>query len=357
MKSENIDAIIIPGGANNRYITDSEYSSSTLIIPKGGSPNEASQIIANEQYKYVNSQKLFSPWIHYVKAGNKHIKDVLNELKLSKGIIGLVDSKRYSANFYNILTNEFPEVKFKDVTEVYEKLRLVKDYEEIGRLRKSAEVADTAFEKLTRMIKPDVDEYKVLAETGKTARFAGSDVGSLMIGENPLFFFASNPYPGILRPPILGNKFKTGEVVLPEIRSSHQGYWTQIGRTISIGKSSREEKKIFKIVKTASEKAIDAMKPYTPVSNVAKAVNKVIEKTGLKECLRYSLGGGIGLDLQEAPIIGEKETLKLLENMVLSLRICIYKPNIGAALLTDSVLVLRTGPELLTKTSAELLQI
>jgi len=354
MEENNLDALMIPPGPQTTYVTDSIYAMSIVIILKGGGLDDASIVLnrlpGKEEYKYVNSQKLFSPWIRYVKSGLQHIPRIIKEFNREKGTIGVVRLQSQPLSFLDFLKRELPSGKFVDATDGYERLRMIKDSEEISRLMKGAEIADLTLIKLRSLVKPGVDEYDVLAEAGKFARLNGTDVGSLMIGANPVFYFASSPYPGILRSPIKGKTLTKGETNMVELCSSHRSYWTRIGRTINLGGSSDDERKTLDAVSQARNVALEAMAPGVQLSTIAKSIYETLNREKLSEHIRHGLGGGIGLEIQEIPPISIEERTKLKENMVLNLRIGVYKPNHGGAFVADNLLITNKGARLLSKT-------
>ena len=109
MEENVLDGLMIAGDADRRmsgnsaFATGFTYFSGLTILPKGMGPDEATIIIGMEQYKYVNSVQLFSPWIRYVKAGYQHIQRVLGEFGMESGRLGLVGQERCPAGLYSAI--------------------------------------------------------------------------------------------------------------------------------------------------------------------------------------------------------------------------------------------------------------
>ena len=73
-----------------------------------------------------------------------------------------------------------------------------------------------------------------------------------------------------------------------------------------------------------------------------------IRKSKLDSIPRYGLGEGIGLGLEEFPLIAEREKEMLAKGMCLTLRLAIKDPEAGAVMIGNTVYVSKNGPEVLT---------
>ncbi len=80
------------------------------------------------------------------------------------------------------------------------------------------------------------------------------------------------------------------------------GYYTDMSRTITVGKVSQEVKKLIKATKIALDLAIEQVKPGNCLKDIGKAVQPYIESEGFS-VIRDLVGHGVGYGLHEDPVI------------------------------------------------------
>jgi Xaa-Pro dipeptidase len=115
------------------------------------------------------------------------------------------------------------------------------------------------------------------------------------------------------------------------------------------GKPSEKQKKLNQIVKTAQEKAFEALKPNVKAKAVDATARKVIADAGYGEFFVHSLGHGVGLEVHEAPILSPESKDVLAVGNVVTVEPGIYLVGYGGIRIEDTVLVQRSGAEKLTK--------
>jgi Xaa-Pro aminopeptidase len=102
--------------------------------------------------------------------------------------------------------------------------------------------------------------------------------------------------------------------------------------------------------------SIRAIRPGASCGEIVSAAKKVAVEEGYGEYTYFGiLGHGIGTDLHEPPVIGDRvaegaEDIRLEPNMVLALEPGILVPGVGGGHLEHMVLVSDAGHETLTKT-------
>ena len=63
----------------------------------------------------------------------------------------------------------------------------------------------------------------------------------------------------------------------------------------------------------------------------------------------YGLGQGIGLSLQESPLLTEEESGSLQEGMCIALRCAVKDKELGAIMIGETIYLSKNGPEVLTR--------
>jgi Xaa-Pro aminopeptidase len=105
----------------------------------------------------------------------------------------------------------------------------------------------------------------------------------------------------------------------------------------------------------AQEAAVEVVKPGRSVAEVDHAARKLLKKEGLGKYFSHSTGHGVGLEIHESPRIAAGQTDLLKPGMVITVEPGIYIPGKFGVRIEDMVLVTKTGCEVLTPISKELI--
>ncbi len=236
-----------------------------------------------------------------------------------------------------------------DVTDIFKKMRMIKDEKEIDLIIKASECANIALAKLMPLMKEGVSEKELALELYcNMAKTPGVITETTCIqtlaGPN-----SANPHgwPS-------DNLLKKGDTVTVDFCTCYQYYWADLSRNFFIGEPSDQLKDIYKIVLEANMAAIDVVKPGIPAKMVDQAARDIIEKHGYGEKFLHRTGHGVGLDIHEDPYMNDVNELILEEGMVFTIEPGIYLENIGGIRIEDDVVVTKGGHKVLTSYTKEL---
>jgi Xaa-Pro aminopeptidase len=118
-----------------------------------------------------------------------------------------------------------------------------------------------------------------------------------------------------------------------------------------------EARRVYQAVRESQQAAIDAVRPGIPVSEVDSAARKVLRKAGLGRYFTHSTGHGVGLEIHEAPRVGDGQREILQPGMVITIEPGVYFPGKWGVRIEDMVAVTATGCEVLTPTSKDFLAV
>lgn len=93
---------------------------------------------------------------------------------------------------------------------------------------------------------------------------------------------------------------KNGDIVGLDCGLEYQGLYTDIAKTVGVGKISREAKKLIKAAESALMKGIKKIKPDNYLFDIAKAIQTEVEKNGFS-VVRQLVGHGVGFSAHEEP--------------------------------------------------------
>src|SRR5262249_22130656 len=172
---------------------------------------------------------------------------------------------------------------------VVERIRMVKDADEIAQVKAAVLMASSLFEVPLHGIQPGATESHVAAELEYVARRSGAEkmsfdsiVASGMRSAMPHGVASEQPIP------------RSGFVVL-DYGVILAGYCSDMTRTVHVGRPGSKARNLYQAVLDAQLAAIDVVKPGISVSKVDQAARKVLRKARLERYFTHSTGHGVGL--------------------------------------------------------------
>ncbi|KAB7705908.1 M24 family metallopeptidase [Bacillus aerolatus] len=259
-----------------------------------------------------------------------------------------VEKQHLNVERYEELSGRFPGAAFIAAEEKMEQLRLIKDQDELARLKKAAEYADLAVKTGAEAIREGKSELEILAEIEFEMKKQGiaemSFSTMVLTGKN-----AASPHgtPG-------ASKVQKGDLVLFDLGVVYEGYCSDITRTIAFGEISDKQREIYETVLKAELAAIGAVKPGMMAKDIDLTARRIITEAGYGEFFPHRLGHGLGISVHEYPGITEKNELRLEEGMVFTIEPGIYVPDVAGVRIEDDVYVTADGVEILTSFPKEL---
>ncbi|HXZ39852.1 MAG TPA: Xaa-Pro peptidase family protein [Terriglobales bacterium] len=243
------------------------------------------------------------------------------------------------------------DVGLRETPVLLEQARMVKEEEEISRLRAAVDLGSSLFEVALKAIRPGAKEAEVAAEIEYAARRAGAEGMSF---ETIIASGARSALPH--------GRASTAEIpvngfVVCDFGIILAGYCSDMTRTVHVGKPSDDARKMYEAVREAQQAAVDRVRPGARVSQVDRAARQVLGSRGLGRYFTHSTGHGVGLEIHEAPRIAAGQAEPLRAGMVVTIEPGVYIPHVGGVRIEDMVVVREGGCEVLTPTSKELIVI
>jgi len=111
---------------------------------------------------------------------------------------------------------------------------------------------------------------------------------------------------------------------------------------------------MFEVMVEAQRAAIEAVRPGATCKEVDEAARRVIREAGYAEYFIHRAGHGLGLSSHEPPYLRFDSDQVLREGMVVSVEPGFYVAGKGGFRHSDTVIVSKGGPEVVTKAPAKL---
>ncbi len=221
-------------------------------------------------------------------------------------------------------------------------LRLVKDEEEVKRIREACNLAEIGMQAAVENIKPGVAERRVAAEVEYAMRKKGSD------GTSFDTIIASGPSGACCHGSCTNRVIRQGDLVIVDLGATHQFYCSDMTRTFIAGKPTEKQIKMYETVKVAQQRAFKAMAPNIAASRVDAVARQVIEEAGYGKFFVHGFGHGVGLEVHEPPTLSPSSKDVLAAGNVVTAEPGIYLPRYGGIRIEDTILVTAKGAEKLT---------
>lgn len=342
MKLLEIDGMIISNPINIEYITG-VYAEGTLII------NDKDNIfITDARYiEDVNSTITISDEINVRDQANipenEYISFFANCPRVG------IEENYISYSKYQNLVRIYRLKEAVETNNLIEKMRTIKDDNEIAKIRRACEITDNCFTHLLEYIKVGMTERQIAFEIEKY--FIENGANGLAFdtivasGEN-----SSKPHAVPTN-----RKIQSGDNITIDFGAKYKGYCSDMTRTIFVGSVSDEVRNLYNFILEGQLRATNKIKDGVDGKSVARGVQ--IEYNARNFELIHALGHGVGLEVHELPYLSYRSSYILKANMVVTNEPGIYIPEKIGIRIEDTILVNKLESEVLTKSSKELIVI
>lgn len=240
------------------------------------------------------------------------------------------------------ISREMPKTEIVALGGPVEHLRERKDADEIARIRQAIWYAEKAFGVLRASLRPEKTEKQMADEMEQQLRLFGARGCSFPT------IVAAGPRAALPHARATANTIGNVDFVLVDWGADGNLYKSDLTRVLITGKISPKLERVYRVVLSAQEQAMAAIRPGIVAQDVDAIARGVIADAGFGRYFGHGLGHGLGLEIHEAPRLAAKMTTVLRPGMVVTVEPGIYLPGWGGVRIEDDVLVTRSGYEVLT---------
>tara|TARA_B100000579_G_C22795968_1_gene837158 strand:- start:254 stop:1405 length:1152 start_codon:yes stop_codon:yes gene_type:complete len=295
MKEENIDALLMFRQESMYWLTGYDTFGyvffQTLIFDQKGNLILLTRAPDLRQAQNTSNIEDIRIWID--KDGSKptdDLKRILNELNLKGKKVG-IEYEAYGLTGRNtLMLNKSLEnyCLIEDKSELITKLRVVKSKEEITYVKKAAELADIALERVWRIARAGVSESKILAEMNKVIFEGGGDYPANE------FIIGSGKNALLCRYQSEKQILKNPDQLTIEWAGTFKHYHSAMFRTIPIGKSDSKHFKMHEACLEALKNCENKLKPGNKIGEVFDIHAKTFDDLGYNKARMNACGYSLG---------------------------------------------------------------
>lgn len=352
LKDTNFDAIALNPGPTLTYLTGLNFhlmerpvvlvfapgQTPALILPELEVQKTADLPYALKTYPYGENP---AEWA-------QTFRTAFFDLDLYGQTIG-VEPRRMRVLELRLVENGAPGAHVIAAEKELASLRLVKDADEVAKMRQAVQIAQNALEATLPLVKIGMTEKEIAAELTMQLLRHGSDPEmpfAPIVSGGPN---SANPHASPSE-----RKLETGDLLVIDWGAAYQGYISDLTRTFAVGEVDAEYQKIHQLVQQANAAGRAAGKPGATCAEVDNAARAIIAEAGYGQYFNHRTGHGIGMEGHEEPYIRADNQQILEPGMAYTVEPGIYLPGRNGVRIEDDMVVTETGSESLSDLPREI---
>jgi Xaa-Pro dipeptidase len=317
------------------------------------------------------------------EGGLSAIIEYIGERGLERGRLAL-EMDIVSATMYLRLREVFPDSEMVDVSPLLLEQRMIKDAEEIESIRGACRMVEEAHRNLPGIARTGMTELELAAELERIVRLEGHETFAILrkrmeteMGYALVLSGASTKTMGGYGQVVTGNglssafpygpsrkKLEEGEVIVFDIAGLHGGYHSDLARTYFLGRAPARLLDAHKALVSIQQAMLEEARPGVPVAKIYQTARERARDLGWEDYFQGRgkeqatfAGHGLGLEVDEPPLLSPKDPTVLEENMTFTTELFIIHPDFGEAKLEDTLVVTSDGTEFLTRLERKVFEI
>lgn len=303
-----------------------------------------------------------------------------NGLKMPEKLLLEADELTY--NDYIRIQSVFQPKETANATALMRKLRQIKTPYEIEQFRISARQHAKTYAEIPTCYQPGMTDVQFQAEIERCMRRNGSlgmfrafganmDIfmGSVLAGDNaeapsPFdFALGGNGLDSSCPLGADGTLLKEGTAIMVDMAGNYTAYMTDMTRVFSIGKLTDLAYRAHQTALNIQNEIENIARPGIACAELYNLALQITEKEGLgryfmgtKQQAKF-VGHGIGIQINELPVLTPRSKELLEPNMVFALEPKYVIPDVGAVGIENSFLVTDNGLEKITRFEEEIIKL
>lgn len=337
------EAVLVHDPSNMFYL--SGYTGEGLVLVA----KKVCAIITD--FRYTEQAEKQAP-AFTVEATDKDRREsaVVAELCRAHGL----DTIYYEDNYltvrgFGILQKSVPGAEWKSLAGEPQRLRQLKDEEELALIREACRITGDAFERMLGSIREGMTEKEIALKLEWDMLTHGADG----IAFSTIVAAGAN---GSLPHAIPGDyKLQKGDMITMDFGAKCGGYCADMTRTVALGQPGEEMSRVYSIVHEAQKRAQDAVMAGKCCEKIDAIARDYIYQNGYEGRFGHGLGHSLGIDIHESPRLSQNCSDILQVNQLVTVEPGIYLPGIGGVRIENTVVVKEGGCEALTLPTTDLI--
>ena len=339
-----IDAILVSHLPNVRYLTGFTGSNGQLVV----GANEALFLTDGRYTEQSRHEVPDLERVTYLQGLESPLREHCARMRVNR-----LGFEAHEVSVYQLgrFTDALGDVELVGAGEEVERLRWVKDDDELDMLRRAQAATDEAFDDILEFMAVGQSERQVALELERLLRRDGADG----LAFDPIVAFGGNAAEPHHEPS--NALLEEGDIIKLDFGARWGGYHADMTRTVAFGAPAAELAKIHDVVRQAQQAGIDAVREGVSGAQVDAAARDVIEAAGYGSRFTHGLGHGVGLEIHEGPRLGKGFDHVLPAGAVVTVEPGIYVSGLGGVRIEDMVEVTPEGGRVAGTSTRDLIEL
>lgn len=313
----------------------------------------------------------------------EQITGLLKECGLPLPVKLMLEGDELPFTEYNRLAACFPETEVVSCgTALIRQARSIKTPIEIEMFRRSGVAHAKAYEQIPSVYQLGMTDRQLSVEIERLMRLEGClgifrvfgqsmeiFMGSLLAGDNAAvpspydFALGGKGLDPSLPGGVSGTLLQAGQCFMVDMGGNFYGYMGDMSRVFSIGKLPEQAYAAHQTCLETQEEIVAMAKPGTVCEDMYNKAIEIVTKAGFADYFMgvdqkaKFIGHGIGLEINEMPVLAPRMKQELEPGMVFALEPKIVLPGIGPVGIENSWAVTTDGLEKLTLCKEEIIEL
>lgn len=346
MRESKLDAFLVTNIANIFYLTGFTGSTAAALVTH----DEVFVLVDPRYTVQANAECAGCRVVEYAnKTAASAIAERIAELDIAT--VGYEADDLTVSAFRRLRAGTPRTVSLRATKNLIEKLRYVKDADEIELIRKAAAIADKAFENVIGRISVGMSEREIALLVDSALRRLGADKEAFET------IAASGPNSACPHASPTDRAIELGDLLKMDFGARYKGYNSDITRTVCIGNPTAKQREVYDVVLEAQARAIDAIAPGKTGQEIDAVARYFITSKGYGDNFGHGLGHSIGIQVHDGSGFSRTSDVVLEPGMVMTVEPGIYIEGWGGVRIEDDVLITEGGAEVLTNAAKTLISL
>jgi Xaa-Pro aminopeptidase len=344
LRERDLHALLVTDLPNVRWLTGFTGSNGAAVVATDGTR----RFVTDFRYLTQAAEQLHESWAREISTDLLEgvVKQLPDEGELRLGF----DDANMSVRDHGKLARLVREgIELAPAGGAVEDLRVVKDPEELDKIRAAAKLADEALsDVLTRGL------------AGRTERDVALDLEFTMrrMGAEGVSFppiVASGAHGALPHASPRDVEIPAGTLCVIDWGAMLDGYASDCTRTYGTGgEVDARDREVYDVVLRAQEESLAAVRPGPTGREVDAVARAIIDAAGHAEHFGHGLGHGVGLEVHEGPRLSKQGDAALAAGNVVTVEPGVYVPGAVGVRIEDLVIVTDDGAEVVSSLPKEL---
>jgi Xaa-Pro aminopeptidase len=336
LADRELDLLLVSHLVNVRWLTGFTGSSAAAVVGA-----DTRRFLTDFRYLGQSEEQLDGTWEREI------VQDLLEGAAGGlprEGTLRLgFDDENMSVKAHAKLTELVPDgVELVAAGGLVEDLRMVKDPEEIERIRAAALLADAALERVLERGLAGRTEQEVAFDLETELRRMGAS------GPSFPSIVAAGAHGALPHAEPRDVEIPEGVLVTIDWGAQLDGYASDCTRTYATGAISDRDRDVYELVQRAQAAGLAAVRPGPTGREVDAVAREIIDEAGHEEHFGHGLGHGVGLEVHEGPRLSRKGEVALAPGQIVTVEPGVYVPGEVGVRIEDLVAVTEDGQDVLS---------